>query len=144
MKQSLLWVMGSIGVSVAVMVALQAQENQATPPTAESPSSTAPQEHVVFTFADDAQMRQFAQLWQQRQGMMARMVVLQGYWNQEQASLAKLNEQLLDQYHHDVAKNYALDSERKVLVEQPLAAGQPATGSQPLPAASEQPKPSIP
>ena len=62
-------------------------------------------------------MKEFTHLWQQRQTVLLRMTVLQSYWNEEQAALAKLNDQLATTYHLDATKNYSLDSTRRVLIE---------------------------
>ena len=127
MKRTALWIVGAGVASVALMLALRAQERQAsTPAPAASPSSeSAAEENVIFTFSDEDQMRQFAQLWQQRQNAMTRMTVLQSYWNDEQASLGQLNQQLLSQYKVDAGQNhaYTLDPDRKVLIERPAPAG---------------------
>ena len=73
-------------------------------------------------------MRQFGQLWQQRQSVMGRLSMLQDYLDQEQASLTYVNQKLWSQYHLDVSKPYTLDTNRRVLVEQDASA-QAAAGS---------------
>ena len=117
MKRSLLWLVGAGIASVALVLALEAQEQKTgNPPT---PSPAPAEGKAVFTFADEAQMQQFAQLWQQRQAILTRMAVLKSYWDQEQPTLAQLDQQLLTQYNLDVNKNYSLDPDRRVLLEQP-------------------------
>jgi hypothetical protein len=118
----------------ALVWALQAQEQQANPPAPQAQTQVAPAagapatgpETIAFTFTDETQMQQFAQVWGQRQGALTRMAVLQAYWNQEQAGLGQLNQELLSKYNLDVNKNYTLDTDRKVLVEQPLTPEQVA------------------
>ncbi|HBH97166.1 MAG TPA: hypothetical protein DDX89_05170 [Candidatus Omnitrophica bacterium] len=131
MKRIMLWVVGVAVVGGALVWALQAQEQQATnpatqPASAQAPAAAAGPETVAFTFGDDAQMQQFAQVWGQRQGVLTRMAVLQAYWNQEQAGLTQLNQEMLSKYNLDVNKNYSLDTNRKVLIEQPLTPEQAA------------------
>ena len=129
MKRAALWVFGVGVTSAALMFALRAQEQASAatkakdnPPAAAAaaaPASTpaAPEGKVAFTFTDENQMKQFAQLWQQRQAAMTKMAILQGYWNQEQGSLAKVNQELLSKYNLDVNKNYSFDAQKKVIVE---------------------------
>ena len=74
-------------------------------------------EKIAYTFDDEAKMKEFTHLWQQRQTVLLRMTVLQSYWNEEQAALAKLNNQLATTYHLDATKNYSLDPTRRVLIE---------------------------
>ena len=133
MKRVTLWVIGAGVASVALMIALRAQE-QAAKPIGSTPSAStvskaaapAGNEKTAFTFTDENQMKQFAQLWQQRQAVLTRMAVLQAYWNQEQGTLTQMNQQLLSQFNLDVAKNYTLDTDKKILIEQPLTPEQQA------------------
>jgi hypothetical protein len=98
---------------------------QSTPPpvttAGRAPAEIMPtgKEKVIFKFTDDEKLREFATLWQRRQGLLVRMAMLQGYWGDEQAKLNELNTQLNAQYSVDTAKNYTLDSDRKVLLERP-------------------------
>lgn len=84
-----------------------------------------PPETVVHTFTDEAQMTAFAELWRQRQSAVLRMSVLQAYWNEEQAVITQVNGRLTQDYHVDPAKNYSLDTQRRVLLEQPAPAPEP-------------------
>ena len=137
MKRVTMWVLGAGVASVALMIALRAQEQSAKPIAGgQASSSAAPaapaasgEEKVAFTFTDEEQMKQFAQVWQQRQAALTRMAVLQAYWNQEQGALTQMNQQLLSQFNLDVNKNYTLDTDRKVLVEQPLTPEQQAAAA---------------
>ncbi len=137
MKRVTMWIVGAGVASVALMIALRAQEQSAKPIAAgQASSSAAPaapaasgEEKVAFTFTDEEQMKQFAQVWQQRQALLTRMAVLQAYWNQEQGGLTQMNQQLLSQFNLDVNKNYTLDTDRKVLVEQPLTPEQQAAAA---------------
>jgi hypothetical protein len=82
------------------------------------PAAPVPEGKVVHTFADEATMKEFTDLWQQRQAMLVRMSLLQAYWNNEQAALGRFNSQMQSQYGLDTAtKNYFLDGTRKVVVE---------------------------
>ena len=123
MKRVMLWIVGAGITSVALTVALQAQERPAAtkPAPADAPVAVSPstQEKPAFTFTNDAQMREFGQLMQKRQAVVTRMAVLQAYFENEQESLKKLNEDLLNKYHLDTNKNYRLDPSRKVILEQP-------------------------
>jgi hypothetical protein len=139
------------------MLALRAQEQQAKPGAAVAPaaSTAAPaapgEEKVAFTFTDNAQVQQFAQLWQQRQAVLAKMAVLQSYWREEQANLGTVNQELLTRYNIDVNKNYTFDPNRKVLIEKeaqpqpPAELGQvPAAQAPPVPHDESQPDASAP
>ena len=146
MKRVALWVVGAGVISIASMLALRAQEQQAGKTAAPSvasagaPTSAIGPEKVAFTFADDTQLQQFAQLWQQRQAVLAKMAVLQSYWREEQANLGKVNQELLSRYNIDVSKNYTFDPTRKVLIEREAQAQPPAdisqTGQVPAPTAA--------
>lgn len=120
MKRPLVLIGAAGLVSVLLTLALQAQEKQASTPdsSAVAPSAAA-SGTVAYTFSDEPQMREFAQMWTRRQAALTRMAVLQGYLNQEQAALAQLSQELLSKYNLDVQKNYSLDTERKVLLERP-------------------------
>ena len=140
MKRVALWFLGAGGTAVALTFALRAQEQSKPVQLAASTTQAAPAAatppapadgKVAFTFSDDDQMKQFAQLWQQRQAVMTKMAVLQGYWNQEQAGLAKVNQELLAKYNLDVNKNYAFDATKKVIVERELTPEQQAALSSP-------------
>ena len=123
MKRAALWVVGAGVTSVALMFALRAQEQQIKPSSTAAATvapATAPKgpEKVAFTFADDTQLQQFGQLWQQRQASVAKMAVLQSYFKEEQANLGRVNQELLSRYNIDVNKNYTFDAACKVLLEQ--------------------------
>lgn len=134
MNRALPWIVGVGCLGVALGFILR---GRAAPPSASSPAGLAtppavmqpaqaatpaapaaqPGEQVAFTFSDQAQMRQFATLMQQRQGLVLRMAVAQDYWNQEQAALGGVDKKLTADYQLDTAKQYALDAERRVLLE---------------------------
>ena len=128
MKKPMWGLVGAAVASVVVVVALQAQEHRLAATPAQPAQASAKEEgKAVFTFPDDAKMQEFAARWQQRQAMMARMAVLQGYWKQEQANLAQMNQQLLTDYHLDVSKTYTLDRDKRVLLERAPSAEPPAS-----------------
>ncbi len=143
MKRAVWWVVGAGATSMVLMWALLAQDQQiaqaasknqpAAPATPAAPAAPATPEKIAFTFADQEQMKQFAQVWAQRQAMITKMAVLQSYWNQEQAGLTKLNEELLSKYNIDTNKNYSFDAQRKVLIERetPPATAASAIGQAP-------------
>ena len=111
----------------ATKAASKNQADQTKAPATQEPTP-------VFTFADDAQIQQFAQLWQQRQATLTKLAVLRTYETQEDSALKQLNDQLTSQFHVDTMKSYALDTKRKVLVErpqpeQPVAPATPAATS---------------
>lgn len=122
MKRATWGVIAAAIASVALVVALQAQEQRLA---AQQEQVTAEKEEgkVIFTFADEEKMKAFAATWQQRQAMLAKMAVLESYWKQEQSRLDQTNQQLLADYQLDVNKSYTLDPDRRVLLESP----QPAT-----------------
>ena len=96
--------------------------------TVTEPASPAAGEKVIYTFPDEAKMRDFTQLWQQRQGILLRMNVLQAYWSEEQAALTQLNNKLAIDYKIDTTKNYVLNSEKRELVErEPQSPQAPST-----------------
>ena len=135
MKRNLLWGIGAIAASAMLVIALRAEDKSApkpanaNPPAAQAASPDTSKDKVAFTFKDEPQMREFATMWQQRQVVLARMAVLQNYWNQEQGNLSEINQKFLSQYNLDVNKNYALDPDRKVLLERELPAGGTAAGA---------------
>lgn len=158
MKRAVIIIVGACFISAGLMLALRAQEQQAgaksaTTTVAANAASAeqisrpgaaaatgAKDGKVAFTFADDNQLQQFAQLWRTRQAILTRMATLQAYWKQEQAALDTANSQFQSQYNIDVNKNYRFDPEKKVLVEQetpaeqpPSLTGQPSTPSKSTP-----------
>lgn len=136
------WLVGAVVGGGLLMVGLRAQERQVgRPPVPKASGGSA--QTVVFTFADEAGVQAFANVWRQREQVLARLATLQEYWAREQQELAGLTQRLAAEYHVDVAKSYALDPQRKVLIEQspsspvPVPA-QPAE-TPPAPSASERP-----
>lgn len=130
MKRTALW-LAVIGIaSLAVAVGLQAKERKPkTPPAPQVVQPPPPP--PVFTFTTDEEMQEFAKLWQQRQAALSRMVVLQGYWTQEQDSVQRVTQELASRYHLDAAKTYTLDVPRKALVEVERKEPAPAPGEPP-------------
>ncbi|MBI4322855.1 MAG: hypothetical protein HY596_01115 [Candidatus Omnitrophica bacterium] len=111
------WLVGAVVGGGLLMVGLRAQERQAgRPPASKAADGSA--QAVVFTFADEAGVQAFANVWRQREQVLARLATLQEYWAREQQELAGLTQRLAAEYHVDVAKSYALDPQRKVLIEQ--------------------------
>ena len=130
MKRTILGILGAVLVGVGLVWALQAQDQQATKaPAAQPPASSvqasptsqgapaASAQKVAHSFTDDAEMKQFTQLWQVHQAVVIRMNVLQAYLDQEKSNLAQTNEQLLSKFSVDVNKNYTFDGEHKQLFE---------------------------
>jgi hypothetical protein len=76
-----------------------------------------PDEKIVHTFSNDDDVKAFAGLWQQRQGIITRMAVLRAYWSEEQARLNEMDTQLTSSYKLDLKKRHILSQERKVLIE---------------------------
>ncbi len=167
MKRTLLWVLGlgCAGAALAFIISGRSQPSttaiaaeQGKPqPAKPAPAQAAPAgqaampgaapsagEKIIHTFEDKTKMEEFARFWQQRQGILLRMTVLQAYLNEEQTNLSSINQKLATDYQVDVTKNYALDTERRVLIErEPPAPGAPAEsaavqpGQQPAPAKSQ-------
>ncbi|MBI3011245.1 MAG: hypothetical protein HYY58_01975 [Candidatus Omnitrophica bacterium] len=82
-----------------------------------APSPTQQQKERVHTFADDAAMEEFMNLWRQRQGAAVRLDVLRAYWDSEKIRLDQLDKQLAADYQVDVTKPYTLDEQRRALIE---------------------------
>ena len=118
--------------AAATQPAQAGNQSQAAQPAAGQPAQPGA-EKIVYTFEDEAKMREFTRLWQQRQGIVLRMSVLQGYWNGEQAALAQMNKKLGDDYKLDPLKNYTLDGQKRVLIEREAP---PAPAATATPAAS--------
>ncbi len=126
-------VMATLGV--ALRAHSEDQTTPGSPPPMAAPQAAQPEaasapvapERAVYTFADEAKMREFAAIWQQRQALLVRMSVLQAYWDEERAALGTLNEQLQKTYSLDVSKSYVLDTDRRVLVEREAPAGSSIT-----------------
>ena len=120
----LLILVGGVGVGVGYLVgggraqrpdpaAIQQAQTQIIQETISPAGAGA----VVHTFPDEASLQEFAVLWQQRQALLLRVTMLESYWNGEQGILGQLNDQLTSVYHLDLANNYTIDPERRVLVE---------------------------
>jgi len=105
------------GEAAAPTEAVPPADAPAAGETATAPDTDTGERKVIYTFADDAAMQAFAQLWQQRQSILLRMAVLKAYWDSEQQLVTQLNETLATTYQVDVAKAYTLDDQRLVLVE---------------------------
>ena len=125
MKRAALW-MATVGlVGFVAVISCQAKERKPkAEPAATKPALEAPQPPPVFTFATDEEMQEFAKIWQQRQGALSRMAMLQNYWNQEQDAVKRITEELASRYHLDATKAYSLDIPRKALIE--VERGEPA------------------
>ena len=123
------------GVALAAAKEKAAKANAAPTTQAGTEPAKAKEEKVVYTFADQAKVDEFTKLWQQRQGVVLRMTVLQAYMSQEQAAFTGLNKKLTTDYKLDPAKNYFLDSKRRVLIEHEAPATAPAAApaAQPTP-----------
>ena len=115
MNRSWVGLVGAVLVGTALVAGLRAQERQAAPPR----QAAGDPGRVVFTFADEAQLRAFAQLWNQRERALSRLSTLQEYWASEQQAMTQLNQRLAAEYHVDPAKSYVLDPDHKLLLERP-------------------------
>ena len=150
MKRSVAWGIGVGCVALGLVFVLRNQEQTASvaiaapaakeaapAPAAATPDAPAAPEKIVYTFPDQPKMQEFGQLWQQRQGMLIRMSVLQAYWKEEESRLTDLNKKLTDTYQIDPTKSYSLNTDRRVLIEQetPPAPAQVATPAPAAPAA---------
>ena len=140
MRRTGVWLVGIYGLALACGTAAAAEKAKApTPgatPAAQSGKEPAKEEKIAYTFSDQAKMEEFTKLWQQRQGVVLRVTVLQAYMSQEQAAFTELNTKLTTDYKLDPTKNYFLDSKRRVLVEHELPSATP-----PAPAAQTAPPP---
>lgn len=116
---------GLLGWGMGVGSAAAAEE----PAPAAAVAPAAQEEKVIYTFSNEDQMKTFAQLWQQRRGMLVRMSVLKAYFDEEQTRLQELDQKLAADYKIDVNKNYILDSQRRVIVETAAPAEDPAAAA---------------
>ena len=97
--------------------------------------TAAPEEiKAAHTFKDDAELAGFSKLWQQRQGILLRLSVLQAYVGEEQAALRELDKDITGKYGLDFNKNYTFDRERKALIEVPEPTPPAPSGSPASPA----------
>ena len=141
MKRAGIWIVGIVVASSALMLTLRAEPKAGKDIPAASQEKKA-EGKVAFTFSNDDQMKQFAQIWQQRQVVLTRMAVLQDYWSLEQSGLGNINKDLLSKFNLDVSKSYTLDTDRKVLLERetpPPAAPPAELGSTPARAPAAKP-----
>lgn len=118
-----------------------AADSEATPGEGQLTAATPEAEEgtVVHTFADEQELQAFGNLWQQRQGSGVRLAVLKSFWDEEDADLTKLNSTLTETYTLDVAKNYTLDAQRRVIIERPAPPAPPAADALPGAPASASP-----
>jgi hypothetical protein len=145
MKPVLPWVVaGAIGAGAGFwlrdsQLANHAASAQAKAQAIKDAMGPPPGETVVHTFADDAQVREFARLWQQRHALIVRANALETYWNTEQAILTQLNAQLSSQYGLDPAKSYTFNADQRTLVERPSAEPAEDTAAAAQPEARREP-----
>ncbi len=150
MKRAIPWVVG-LG-AIALAVTFYVRGSQARPkappkapaaPAAAAPAAS-PAEKIAYTFPNEEKMRAFTELWQKRQSVAVRMAVLKDYWTGEEASITTFNKDLQSHYDFDPAKNYSLDTQKRVLTERkaPEAAAKPV--DQAAAPAAGQPAPATP
>jgi len=122
MKQGLPWLIavGCLGLAVGMFVKGGGQGSAviATQAGVQRPgvSGAIPTGNVIYTFKSSDQVHAFATIWQERQNMIVRMALLQGYWNGEKKLVTQLNEQLNEKYSLEPDGNYKLNNEDKILV----------------------------
>lgn len=143
MRRTTWGVIAALGAAAAIGVAQAAPKDKPkAAAAAEAPavqaSAPAQEQRVVHAFQDDQQLQQFTQLWQQRQGLLIRLSVLQAYASEEQVALQELDNQFASTYHLDMRQldRYTLDAEKKVLIERAAAE---AAAPSPPPATPAQP-----
>ena len=151
MKRVIPWIVAAGAIALALTFYVRgSQARPKTPakaasaaPAAAAPAAS-PAEKIAYTFPDEEKMHAFTELWQKRQSVAVRMAVLKDYWTGEEASITKFNKDLQSQYGFDPAKNYSLDTQKRVLMERktPEAAAKP-TDQAAAPAAG-QPAPATP
>ena len=126
---ALIGLVAASGVGLARLAAAPQGSAPAPAQPAAAPAS-APEERVVHTFKDEQELQHFVELWQQRQGILVRLSVLQAYLGEEQAGLAELERQLGETYHLNLQAldRTVIDLEKRVIVEhaQPPAPPAPA------------------
>ena len=130
----------AMGLSAAMGFWLRGQQH-AVPASVERAKARAIQEamappavgeKIVHTFEDEAALRQFASLWQQRQMAVFRVAMLEGYATAEQTTLTQIDKQLQSQYSLDPSRGYSLNAAQRVIVErEPQAAPAGEAAAQP-------------
>ena len=103
--------------------------DEAATPTPAAPAANAEEGKIAHTFTDEAQMQSFAQLWQQRQGVLVRMAVLKSYWESEKNILSELDAKLVSDYQMDVTKQYTFDNQQRALIEREAPPASPAAAA---------------
>ena len=131
MNRAVIGAVGVAAVAALLVVALKQQQHKPQPAPNTATVQQAAPEKVVFTFADDAQIRRFGELWAERQASLTRQAVMRSYWDAEQLDLDNVNSKLNQQFGMDVNKEYTLDTDRKVLIERPPAPAPEAAASAP-------------
>ena len=133
MKRAVWVFVAAIGVVSPGLAQAEQQKPQSAPaaaaaPAAQSAAPAAAGKHILYTFPDEASLKAFTELWGQRQGIFVRLSVLQAYTSEERAALTDVDQKLSTTYHMnmDALANYALDTDRKVLIERPAPAQAPA------------------
>ncbi|HPG30758.1 MAG TPA: hypothetical protein PKY81_07880 [bacterium] len=74
-------------------------------------------EKSVYDFASDDDMKNFVNMIQVKQSVLNRITILQEYLISEKNNFDRVNGQLILKFKIDPAKNYSLDSEKKVIIE---------------------------
>ena len=142
MKQILPWIVaGAVGAGAGFWLRGSQPENspasaQAKARAIKESMGPPPGETVVHTFADDAQVKDFARIWQQRHAIVVRASALETYWNTEQTILGQLNSQLGSRYGLDATKTYTLNTDQRTLIERPAAESPEEAAAKPEAAAS--------
>lgn len=72
---------------------------------------------IIYTFNDDDEVKEFAQLAQMKMTVINKMSVLENYIIMEKNNLDEVNGQLLLKYKIDPVKNYSLDANNKKIFE---------------------------
>jgi len=143
MKRGLAWrvVLGGAVIVTALWAARPSIADEETAAGAQAtPGSSAEQERIAHTFTDDTELKEFADIWDQRRLMLIRMTVLQEYWMEERDKLVALNKQIAERYKLDASKNYVFDPDRRALIEREVP---PLVPGMQTPAGSPAAEPSV-
>jgi hypothetical protein len=125
---ALIGLVAAAGIGLARLAAAPPEGAPATAEPAAAAEAPAPEERVVHTFKDEQELQRFVELWQQRQGILVRLSVLQAYVGEEQAGLAELQRQLGETYHLNLQAldRTVIDLEKRVIVERAQPPAPPA------------------
>ncbi|MBI1991640.1 MAG: hypothetical protein HYS71_00165 [Candidatus Omnitrophica bacterium] len=142
MRRTIPWliIVGWVGVAAGFL--LRDRYPSAPAPVANAPApqaSMAPATtgRVAHTFADEASVQAFVALWQQRQGILVRLAMLEDYGKNEQLTLQQLDSSLRSQYALDPEGRYTIDTDQRAILKEEASTVAEAVASAPAGAKRE-------